>query len=116
MQVVIDIDERLYEIITNPKNLPTMYHASRCADAVRNGVPLPKGHGKLIDADELAKAMFYGYMCDKTKSHTAKFVMSVAKSLVDLQKPIIEADMSSVRKGTPLEENESGYNCENWIP
>jgi hypothetical protein len=51
MQVVIDIDERLYEIITNPKKLPTMYHASRCADAVRNGTPLPKRHGRLIDAD-----------------------------------------------------------------
>jgi hypothetical protein len=55
MQLVIDIDERLYEIITNPKKLPTMYHASRCADAVRNGTPLPKGHGDLIDKSAYRK-------------------------------------------------------------
>jgi hypothetical protein len=29
---------------------------------------------------------------------------------------IIEADVPKRRKGTPLEENDSGYNCENWIP
>jgi hypothetical protein len=27
------------------------------ASAIRNGIPLPKGHGRLIDADELLKAM-----------------------------------------------------------
>jgi hypothetical protein len=42
--------------------------------------------------------------------------MSIAKEIVDLQKTIIEANMPRGRKGTPLEENESGYNCENWIP
>lgn len=96
MEIVINIDDKLYEIIKDPNQLSTMYHASKCAEAVRNGVPLPKGHGKLIDADELAKVMFYGYICDKTKSHTAKFVMSVAKGLVDLQKPIIEADKGEI--------------------
>lgn len=29
---------------------------------------------------------------------------------------IIEADVPKRRKGTPLEENDNGYNCENWIP
>ena len=29
---------------------------------------------------------------------------------------IIEADAPKRRKGTPLEENDSGYNCKNWIP
>lgn len=29
---------------------------------------------------------------------------------------IIEAEVPKRRKGTPLEENDSGYNCENWIP
>ena len=27
-----------------------------------------------------------------------------------------EADAPKRRKGTPLEENDSGYNCEDWIP
>ena len=31
-------------------------------------------------------------------------------------KPLMEADAPKRRKGIPLEENDSGYNCENWIP
>lgn len=54
MQVVIEIDNKLYEIIKNSKKLVTMYHASRCAEAVRNGTPLPKGHGKLKDTDKIS--------------------------------------------------------------
>lgn len=53
MQLVINIDDKLYEIIKNPKKLETMYHAGRLCEAVRNGTPLPKGHGRLIDADKL---------------------------------------------------------------
>lgn len=44
MQLVINIDDKLYEIIKNPKKLETMYHAGRLCEAVRNGTPLPKGH------------------------------------------------------------------------
>lgn len=29
---------------------------------------------------------------------------------------IIEVDVPKRRKGTPIEENDSGYDCENWIP
>jgi hypothetical protein len=53
MQIVIDIDDKLYEIIKDPNKLSTMYHASKCAEAVRNGIPLPKGHGDLIDKDDM---------------------------------------------------------------
>ena len=28
----------------------------------------------------------------------------------------VETDAPKRRKGIPLEENDSGYNCENWIP
>lgn len=52
MKIVIDIEEERYNQI------------KRCADnflvgalerAVKNGTPLPKGHGRLIDADALMK-------------------------------------------------------------
>lgn len=53
MQLVINIDDKLYEIIKKPKKLEMMYfHAGRLCEVVRNGTPLPKGHGRLIDADE----------------------------------------------------------------
>jgi hypothetical protein len=88
MQLVINIDERLYEIITNPKKLPTMYHASRCADAVRNGTPLPKGHGDLKDAD---------VMINKLCTHEANelFGSVTCAEILDFingENTIIEAD------------------------
>lgn len=53
MQLVINIDDKLYEIIKNPKKLETMYHAGRLCEAVRNGTPLPKGYGRLGDLDKI---------------------------------------------------------------
>ena len=32
--------------------------AYRLCAAIENGIPLPKGHGRLIDADELDRKMF----------------------------------------------------------
>ena len=45
MQIVIDIPEYLYKAIQSYKN-PTKEET-----AIANGTPLPKGHGRLIDAD-----------------------------------------------------------------
>lgn len=50
MQIVIDIPEETYKEIKEgfyDKNTRKM------AIAIGNGIPLPKGHGRLIDADEL---------------------------------------------------------------
>lgn len=88
MQVVIDIDERLYEIITNPKELPTMYHASRCADAVRNGTPLPKGHGVLKDADVMINKLCTNEAGESFGSVTCAEILD----FINDEKPIIEAD------------------------
>jgi hypothetical protein len=114
MQLVIDIPDKVYKDIQR-KSLEIQIDGDTLENAVLNGTPLPKDHGVLKDADKI-KASMFAYMMDKGKSHEAKYVMSIAKEIVDLQKTIIEANMPRGRKGTPLEENESGYNCENWIP
>lgn len=50
MQMVIEINELVYEgcLILNRANEGTVVEK-----AVANGTPLPKGHGRLIDADKL---------------------------------------------------------------
>lgn len=62
MQIVIDIPEEDYKFI---KDLQ-FYHSGRrngraieqnVINGIRNGTPLPKGHGRLIDADEALIAM-----------------------------------------------------------
>lgn len=54
MQMVIDIDDNEYLGIKNyPDNITSYPVTIHLYEAVRNGTPLPKGHGRLIDADEL---------------------------------------------------------------
>lgn len=57
MQIVINIPEMVYNGI---RNRTEGYGIIECnskamANAIYYGIPLPKGHGKLIDADELQK-------------------------------------------------------------
>lgn len=55
MQVVIEIPDETYEYISNGSE--TSIDESNVVTAVRNGTLLPKGHGKLIDADAYRKEM-----------------------------------------------------------
>lgn len=47
MQIVIDIHEKDYQLIKNG------YISYSVLFAIMNGTPLPKGHGRLIDADDV---------------------------------------------------------------
>ena len=47
MQIVIDIPEGVYNQIVEQDLDGIM------ANAIKHGTPLPKGHGRLIDADDL---------------------------------------------------------------
>ena len=63
MQVVIDINDNEYRSIKSYPNNNTSYPITlHLYEAVRNGTPLPKGHGRLIDADALEQKM-----CDREK-------------------------------------------------
>lgn len=48
MQIVIDILEEDYERVVHGR-IPV----TRMRNAIRNGTPLQKGHGRLIDASDL---------------------------------------------------------------
>lgn len=59
MQIVIDIPEKIYNDIRTKNEHGIIFNA------VKNGTPLPKGHGRLIDADKLNRKKKY---CFKTES------------------------------------------------
>ena len=66
MQIVIEIDEKQYEFI---KQSMTMYKIKDypallydICERIKNGTPLPKGHGRLIDADK-TKDVMMDVMC-----------------------------------------------------
>jgi hypothetical protein len=51
MQIVIDIPEEIKAVID--KNGTNEIVAETVWQAIKKGTPLPKGHGRLIDADKL---------------------------------------------------------------
>ena len=61
MQIVINIDDEDYDDITlTGENIINLGVLLDLREVVRKGIPLPKGHGRLIDADALEKKM-----CDR---------------------------------------------------
>ena len=108
MHVVIDISKEQYSLImqSHRNGVARFVDKEAMMYAIKNGTPLPKGHGRLIDecltVDDVFKAVIESLL---------------NKGLAEGDAPtIIEADTPKMRKGTPLEENDSGYNCEDWIP
>ena len=64
MQIVIDIPEDIYEHWRTMKSIISEYHnykeyMSKVHAAIADGTPLPKGHGRLIDADALSDYVHY---------------------------------------------------------
>lgn len=55
MQIVIDIPEDTYIATCNESMLPP--DVKNVVNAIKNGTPLPKGHGRLIDEDEVIECI-----------------------------------------------------------
>lgn len=79
MQIVIEIPDRIYESVQDGTYCGTLYKE------LKNGTPLPKGHGRLIDADDLYNSLEFP---------TQQFA-SAFKQVLDDAPTIIEADKES---------------------
>lgn len=55
MKIVIEIDKDRYEDTKRIASVQMNYRTPTIEQIVANGTPLPKGHGRLIDAEELKK-------------------------------------------------------------
>lgn len=80
MQVVIDIPEKLYNRMKTYQGLDDTYVA------VKHGIPLSKGHGRLKDVDRFETHDEYDGQ---------GFTKSVYKDDIDNSPTIIEADRES---------------------
>ena len=58
MQIVIDIDENLYTRLFDNGD-EYVADMRRACVAIRKGTPLPKGHGRLIDADAFERRCMF---------------------------------------------------------
>ena len=57
MQIVIDVPDEDYKRI---KDMPDAFNSltSRAYKSIKNGTPLPKGHGRLVDADKISRVNY----------------------------------------------------------
>ena len=99
MQIVIDIPDEIYETL---KNNGVIVNGLRCGKtflsevfaAIANGTPLPKGHGRLIDGDEL-KTLCYEVLVEEESFSGVDEVSpynGITEEDIDLAPTIIEAD------------------------
>ena len=98
MQIVIDIPEDVIESAQSSPNYYPTYNFEKIWRAIANGTPLPKGHGRLIDADKANKKMqYYHDDCEKTSVYT-RLGFETAMNVVNDAPTIIEADTESEDK------------------
>ena len=101
MQIVIDIPEEDY-ILATKEDFSAVYKGNHIAKAIKHGTPLPKGHGRLIDADVLLK-----YSVLLKYRYKAISLIHIIKELT-----VLEADKeqeSEFKKKARYAMNESGY-------
>ena len=90
MQIVIEIPEEEFEFLKNA------YHSEDCVEReyaelrlssffIEDGKPLPKAHGRLIDADKMTSELL---TIDSNYAYMADWCLQV----IDAQPTIIEAD------------------------
>lgn len=97
MQIVIDIPKYAYDTIVAYDGYISDCDNEKVGNAVKHGIPLPKGHGRLIDADVFekrlmdARSYYIGEKADDFDLRFAAGLKSAAERLVDAP-TIIEAD------------------------
>lgn len=92
MQVVIDVPDKVYEMVMNTGTYGCYRFNS--SKAIRDGVPLPKGHGDLVDRDAI-NSRFYDIWKELesySNKPTYKHLLDKWSMCMDSASPIIEAD------------------------
>ena len=93
MNIVIDIPEKIYDAIMDDQ-VPCFEEIQMlCMDIVR-GTPLPKGHGRLIDADEL----YLDIQTDEEMRLGEENLLWVRQRIYDVAPTVIEADSGKEQK------------------
>ena len=90
MQIVIDIPEELYNNILKGCGI---YPYGLVYEAMRNGTPLPKGHGDLIDYYDAVELI--NNKADEENSNFTLNDIEKFGALLREVNPIIEADKES---------------------
>jgi hypothetical protein len=92
MEIVIEISDTLMEYIIQGRDLSEEQN-DEMACAIVDGTPLPKGHGRLIDADRLTRAEIMPFWY-----HLPNGDIACPKIDIDHAPTIIEADKCTYKE------------------
>lgn len=85
MQIVIDISEEIMEYIKNNDCLAVAY-GDEVAKAIKNGIPLPKGHGRLKDENEIKRMIENANVNSEPSKTFAENIIRFAPTIIDADK------------------------------
>jgi len=88
MQIVINIPQGRYEDILSGKE----FRVYQCdiRDVLKHGSPLPKGHGRLIDADKLVPDCQEDFVYYDDDEHNEFTAVGIAQ--IECADTVVEAD------------------------
>lgn len=95
IRLVIEIPEKDYnniEPFLNGETIKGGFNLFKALEIIKNGKPLPKGHGRLIDADEYKEHL---YACETNGRPLHIMELNERLATVDDTPTIIEADKES---------------------
>ena len=92
MQIVIDVPEEEYNLIKIKSETNIGGVSSEAERVIANGTPLPKGHGRLIDADKLKERCLF-MSNDDTAIEGMEYV---TKGMIENAHAVIEADKEAL--------------------
>lgn len=93
IELVVKIPEEAYNFLQNGG--VDWLGAEHILDRVANGIPLPKGHGDLIDRDEILQGEHFVVLGDVKagdKNFGEREIDMFPKQTIMSIKPVIEAD------------------------
>jgi hypothetical protein len=88
MKIVIDIDENLYTRLFD-NGVDNYDDAVDMAKAIRNGTPLPKGHGRLIEVSKELECELWTYTrytgIDEAPYEDATKALELAPTIIEAE-------------------------------
>ena len=97
MQIVIDLDERRFKDILRISTVQLKGRTPTLEQVIAKGIPLPKGHGRLIDADALYKQDKEEWLCPNNAPFISTDYAHVFAE-IDNAPTIIKADKAGEEK------------------
>lgn len=91
MQIIIDLQEELYKAYKGRPPMLGDAGMDMIAQSIANGTVLSKGHGRLIDVDEV-EAILHNKAFDMVESNAKFYTIRWVQKIVRNAPTIIEAD------------------------